>query len=229
MNLEKIKKILLITSISAVGVSALMLILQVLGVPIFQGVWLRILLVVATLGISSGISINEIAVIKRKKILGFVSLGLLALSVLFAIIIFCSNILTVGGIFVRITGITALVSILFILIVSLYSKMGGYLLGLQIPAYACFVAVDLILVLLVAGLEVFSLPGMVSIFIILCIISVAMIITLSVISSKRNTSPEVLKEKDEAYITITKEEYEKLKAENEDLKAKLARFENIEE
>ena len=115
--MEKLKKILMITSLCGVGIAAVMLILQVFGVKIFAGVPLRILLIVATIAVASGISINEIAVIKRKKILGFVGLGLLALSALFAIIIFCSSILTNGGVFVKITGITAISSIMFIIII----------------------------------------------------------------------------------------------------------------
>ena len=54
-------------------------------------------------------------------------------------------------------------------------------------------------------------------------------ITLSVISSKRNSSPEAQKAKDEKFVTIPKEEYEALKAENQELKEKLARFEKVEE
>ena len=229
MNLEKLKKILLITSISAVGVAALMLILQVLGVAIFQGVPLRILLVVATIGATSGIAINEIAVIKRKRILGYISLSLLALSTVFALVIFCSNILTNGGVFPRITGITALISILFIMVVTFYSKMEGHLIGLQIPTYACFAGVDIMLVLVVAGINVLKIKGLLELFIILCIASVALMITLSVISSKRNSSPEAKKAKDEKFVTIPKEEYEALKAENQELKEKLARFEKVEE
>ena len=225
MNIEKLKKILMITSISAVGVAAVMLILQVLGVQIFANeILLRILLIVATLGVASAIAINEIAVIKRKRILGYIGIGLLGLSTLLALVIFCSNILQTGGVFVRITGITALISILFIMIITFYSKLGSHLLGLQIPSYACFCAVDLILVLLVADVKVFSVKGMTEAFIILCIASVALMITISVIASKRNSS-EVQNTEDKKMVTIPVEEYEKLKAENEELKQKLQKYE----
>ena len=225
MNIEKLKKILMITSISAVGVAAVMLILQVLGVQIFANeILLRILLIVATLGVASAIAINEIAAIKRKRILGYIGLGLLGLSTLLALVIFCSNILQTGGVFVRITGITALISILFIMIITFYSKLGSHLLGLQIPSYACFCAVDLILVLLVADVKVFSVKGMTEAFIILCIASVALMITISVIASKRNSS-EVQNTEDKKMVTIPVEEYEKLKAENEELKQKLQKYE----
>ena len=92
MNLDKLKKVLMILSISAVGVSALMLILQVLGVPIFkEEILLRTLLIIATLGVTSGIALIELKVIKRKKILGYIGLALLALSTLLVLIIFCTS------------------------------------------------------------------------------------------------------------------------------------------
>ena len=225
MNIEKFKKILMITSISAVGVAALMLILQVLGVPVFgTELVLRLLLVIATLGVSSGIALNEIAVIKRKKILGYIGLGLLALSTLLALIIFCTNILKIGGVFVKVTGITALISILFIMIITFYSKLENHLLGLQIPSYAFFCGVDLILVLLVAGVKVFSVKGMLEFFVILCIVSVALMITISVIAAKHK-GEENHKVDNKKFVTIPVEKYEKMKAEIEELKQKLQKTE----
>lgn len=220
MNIEKLKKILMITSISAVGAAAIMLILQVLGLPIFKGAMLRVLLVVATIGVSSGIAINEITVIKRKRVLGLIGLGLLALSTLLALIIFCSNILLNGGVFIKITGIVALISILFIMIITFYSKLVNRLRGLQIVSYACFCAVDAFLILLVLGINVFSTAGMIELFIILCIASVALMITISVIASKINSS-DAQSFDNNKYIKITIAEYKQLKSEIEELKQKL--------
>lgn len=225
MNIDKLKKILMITSISAVGAAALMLILQVLGVPVFgTEIVLRILLIVATLGVSSGIALSEIAVIKRKKILGYIGLGLLALSTLLALVIFCTNILKTGGVYVKITGITALISILFIMIITFYSKLENHLLGLQIPSYTFFCGVDLFLVLLVAGVKVFSVKGMTELFIILCIVSVALMITISVIAA-RHKGEENQKADNKKFVTIPVEEYESMKAEIEELKQKLQKSE----
>ena len=218
--MEKLKKILMITSISAVGVASLMLILQVFGVPMFQGVQLRILLIVATLGISSGIAISEIGVIKRKKILGYVSLALLAISVILAIIIFSTNILVTGGMFNKIAGVIAITSVMFIFIVSLYSKSGSHLIGVQIPTYISLAGINIILALTILGVNVLKKHGMVELFIILCIVAVALSIVLSVVNSKRKTTEEPRAQR-AGFVTIPKEEYEALKKENEELKAKL--------
>ena len=225
--MEKLKKTLLILSLSGVGIAAVMLILAVFGVNIFVGIPLRILLIISTVAVASGISINEIAVIKRKKFLGFIGLGLLALSTAFAIVIFCSNILEVGGVFVKITSITAIFSVMFIMIISYYSKLGKHVLAAQIPAYICLAAIDFVLSLTIAGVSVFKLPGIPHIFAILCIVAVALLISLAVVSSKMKSSEPVEKVR-KNMIWVSAEEYKNLKEENEKLKAELAELKSEE-
>ncbi|HAJ78004.1 MAG TPA: hypothetical protein DCO89_02955 [Clostridiales bacterium] len=223
--MEKLKKFLMITSLCGVGIVAVMLISAVFGVNIFAGIPLRILLIIATIAVASGISINEIAVIKRKKILGYVGLGLLALSTSFAVVIFCSNILEIGGDFVKITGITAIFSIMFIMIISYYSKLGRKLLAMQIPTYICLAAIDVVLSLTIAGVAVFELPGVPHIFTILCIVVVALLISLTVISAKMKSSEPIENVKKDM-IWVSAEEFKNLKEENEKLKAELEKFAN---
>ena len=221
--MEKLKKILMIISLSGVGASALLLILQVLGVPIFNNFMLRILLITATIAVASGISINEIGVIKRKRILGLVGLCLLALSSLFAIIVFSTDLLVTYSVFNKITGVVALNSIMFIIIITQYSRVGRAVKGLQIPTYICLVLLDIILSLTISGVDILS--KIITPFIILCIATVALLIALSVISSKiKNTEPTVSIKKD--IVTISREEYENLKKENAELKAKLETLKN---
>ena len=223
--MEKLKKILMIISLSGVGVAALMLILAVFGVNILKGVTLRILLIDATIAVAAGISINEIAVIKRKKVLGYVGLALLSLSALFAIIIFSTNLFVNGGFFNKLTEIFAITSVMFIIIISLYSKLVKSFVAMQIPTYACLVAIDIILALLILGVKVFKVPGIPHIFAILCIVAVALLISLSVISAKMKSSEPVEKVKKDMILVPT-EEYNNLKAENERLKAEIEELKN---
>lgn len=220
--MEKLKKILMIVSLSGVGVAAAMLIAQVLGAPIFSTSWvLRILLVIATVAVASGIAINEIAVIKRKKILGYVGLGLLALSSLLAIIVFCSDLLVTESVFNRIVGFTALNSVLFIIIITQYSKLGKHVIGLQIPTYISLVLIDIVLSLTICGVDILS--KVLTPFIIVCIVAVALLIAVTVIASKmRSSEPVETNRKD--MITISKVEYESLKKENEELKAEIEKL-----
>lgn len=224
--MEKTKKILMITSLSALGISCLMLILAVFKLPIFEGVLLRILLIFSTLAVSCGISINELSIIKRKKILGYVGLSFLALSVLFALIIFCSPLLFQDNFFNRLTGIISISSILFIAIISIYSKLEKSLLGLQIPTYISLIALDILLSLLIGGIEIFNINGMLQIFIVLIIICVGLLIASSVVAAKKKGSEIEHKKPVGEFVTITKVEYDNLINENNMLKNELEQLKN---
>lgn len=226
--MEKTKKILMISSLSCLAVSCLMLILAVFGVQVFDGILLRILLIASTFAIACGLAIGELSVIRKNKILGYVSIGLLGVSVLFALIIFCSSILQNGGVFVKITGTFSLLSILFIIIISNYIKLGKSMLGLQIPTYIALILLDLFLILLVCGVSMFEIKGMLETFIILIILNVGLLIATSVIASKKRNSQDTPKVKDEnnieelkIQIEVLKNENEQLRKENEELKARL--------
>lgn len=218
--MEKTKKILMITSLSTLAISCILLILAVFGVSVFKGVLLRVLLISSTLAISCGISINEISVIKRKKILGYVGLGLLGLSVIMALVIFCSNLLTNGGIFGKITIIVSISSILFIVIISIYSKLEKSMIGLQVPTYIALILLDIFLSLLIAEVNLFAIKGMLEAFIVLCIVCVGLLIASSVIASKQKNSVETIKNRPDM-VTIPKLEYESLRKENEELRKQL--------
>ena len=222
--MDKTKKILMIASLSALAVACIMLILAVFKVPIFTGIQLRILLIVGTVAISCGIAINEVSVIKRKKILGYVGLGLLALSVVMALVIFCSKLLVTYSVFNKITGIVSISSVLFIVVISLYSKLGKSMLGLQIPTYVSLISFGIILALLIAGVKIFEITGMLQIFIVLIIVTVGLLVACSVVSARRKN---VISEKnDKDLITITKTEYDGLKRQIEYLQSELNKYKN---
>lgn len=214
--MDKTKKILMIISLSALAVACIMLVLAVFQVPIFKGVPLRILLVVSMTAVACGIAINEVSVIKRKKILGYVGLGFLAVSVLMALIIFCSNLLTTESIFNRITAIVSILSVLFIVVISLYSKLGKSLLGLQIPTYISLIGFGIFVALLIAGVDMFEITGMVEVFVILIIACAGLLLACSIVSARRKN----ISEKPDM-ITISKAEYQDLKNQIESLKSQL--------
>lgn len=226
--MEKTKKILMITSLSCLAISCLMLILAVFGVHVFSGVPLRILLVISTLAIACGLAIGEISVIKRNKILGYVSIGFLAISVLFALIVFCTKLLDMDSLFNKITATFGILSVLFIFIVSTYTKLGKSMLALQIPTYIVLIMLDLFFVLMVFGVQVFNVAGILELFIILIILSVGLLIATSVVASKRkDTIAQQSISKGEEISNLKKlveqlqMENENLRKENENLKSQL--------
>ena len=164
INLNTLKKVLLIISLSAVGIACVMLILAIFKVKIFEGIPLRLLLIFCTLALGSAVSINEISIIKQKKVLGSVSLSFLLLSVLFALIIFCSPIFEEENFFNRLTGIFSLFSIFFMMIISLNTKLDKKYIVIQIICYVALCFVDGILSILIGGYDIFSVTSITEIF-----------------------------------------------------------------
>lgn len=219
--MNKTKKSLMIVSLVTLAISCLMLILAVFKVDVFHGIALRFLLIFATTSLACAIAISEINIIERKRILGFIGLGLLALSVLMALVVFCSPLLFNYNVFNRITGIVAVLSVAFIAILSIYSKLEKSLLGLQIPTYVALGVLALMISILIGGFNLLEIKGMLEVLIIDAIVTVGLLIASSVIASKRKdgNKPET---KQESELEMLKTENLRLKQENEELKAKLA-------
>ena len=219
--MNKTKKSLMIVSLVTLAISCLMLILAVFKVDVFHGIALRFLLIFATTSLACAIAISEINVIERKRILGFIGLGLLTLSVLMALVVFCSPLLFNYNVFNRITGIVAVLSVAFIAVLSIYSKLEKSLLGLQIPTYVALGVLALMISILIGGFNLLEIKGMLEVLIIDAIVTVGLLIASSVIASKRkdDNKPET---KQESELEILKKENLRLKQENEELKAKLA-------
>lgn len=219
--MNKTKKSLMIVSLVTLAISCLMLILAVFKVDVFHGIALRFLLIFATTSLACAIAISEINIIERKRILGFIGLGLLTLSVLMALVVFCSPLLFNYNVFNRITGIVAVLSVAFIAVLSIYSKLEKSLLGLQIPTYVALGVLAIMISILIGGFNLLEIKGMLEVLIIDAIVTVGLLIASSVIASKRKDGdkPET---KQESELEMLKTENLRLKQENEELKAKLA-------
>ena len=220
-------KVLFITSLSCLALSCLMLILAIFGVKIFEGIPLRLLLISSTFALGCGIAMSELNVAKKRRVLGFVSLGFLSLSVLLALISFCTPLFEVE-IFNRITGVVALLSVLMAIIVSLNTKLDKKLLPLQIVTYALLSIVTLFIILLVCGVQLFSVDGLAQVFGVLCVLAVGLLIATIVVSAKKQGDEKVKGKDVKTEISLAKEnemlklENAQLKAEVEDLKNQLA-------
>jgi len=216
--MNKTKKILMITSLTTLAGACLMLILAVFKVPVFKGIPLRVLLILATTALASAFAISELGVIKKKKVVGLVGLGLLCVSVLMAFVIFCSPLLTKYSVFNRITGIVSILSVAFIIILSIYSKLENTLLGLQIPTYISLGIIVLMLSIIIGGYPLLQIKGMIEVLIIDAIVCVGLLIATSVIASKRKDGDEPKLSE----VEKLRQENASLKKENEELKARLA-------
>lgn len=231
-KMEKIRKILLALSIGALVVACIMLVLAVFRVKIFVGVPLRILLCISTLSVACGLALSDLVIFEKNKILGIIGLGLLALSTLLALICFCTSLLVTLSVYNRITGIVAVLSVIYTLALVVYSRLGKHILGLQIVTYFAMAVLTGFVVLIIAGVPVFEQPGMTETFIITCIVSAGTFLSCYFIGAKlKDTSAAMTKmgikmvqvEQSEwdnlnRQLDVLKNENEALKKENEILK-----------
>ncbi len=220
--MKNIKKGLIIGTLCAVGVTALMLILQIFGIKglnFFKGTLLKVLFTTITLASVGFFSISGISLLKRNKPVAIVSLSLLALSaILFLIGIWSGvNFLKIYG---KITICVSIISVLFLIIVSNVLKLWKNYLWLQIITYGVLSALCFIICLCVFSV-LSNWDILWKLIAILAILSVTGVISISVLSGKQKDENVKGAEKEE-FVKIRKTELESLKNEIADLKKQLS-------
>lgn len=215
MSIKKITKTLMIVSLVSLAVSCGLLIGAVFGLKVFDDpVLQKMLLIFSIFAVAGGLAIGEINVLQKNKVLGIVCLGLLGLSVLLALF----SLFVDSGVFTKITIVTALLSVLFCFIMSIYMKLGKSLLVLQICTYVALIVLDAFFIMLTLGVNILEKKGMLECFIILIIASVGLLIAIKVISSRKKDALLSQSESHKSELDDIKIQLEKLTQENEDLR-----------
>lgn len=225
-NMAKIKKILTIVSLATMGASVLILILGIFGLDIFSGTLSKILLTLSTFAVASFFCINSLNVYNKNKILALVSMGLLALLTVLALFVYWLE-LEFASDFVKALVILAMATIFFILIVSNSLTLGKKYRALQVISYILILVVDILLTLLVVGVEIFSLPAMTEIFATICLVVFALLCTLKILTKKSvgQGDKTVMIDK----VVLTKAEYDALLNKIEELENENKRLKGIDE
>lgn len=218
--MRKLKKGVLISALSCLGVTCLLCILGIFGVAIFSGVGLRVLLIFASFTVALSASLSDLNIFEKNKKIAIASLSLLGISLVFALIIFCSKLLDEVHVFNKITAILSVFSIMFMMIVSLYTKLENKFRVLQAITYVVVLLVDILISLLIAGVNIFSVKGMTEILGVLCVLAVGLLIATAVVSTKKENATE--QTETQSFIRVKKEEYENLIKENKALKDEIA-------
>lgn len=198
MNL---KKFVTISTIVCFCITACLLITGIFGVSIFEGVISKILITFACLAVYGYFAINAINLHNKNKVLSWISISLMGLSVLGILIYIYFGIEV--EIFGRIVFTIALVSVLFNIVVNNALNFGKNLLALQIVIYVIIFACITLAVLTI--FEVGLSETINKIMISLIVLSVVGVIVLGVLNKKLATNGI---ENDK--ITITKAEYNTL-------------------
>lgn len=213
------KKGLTIGTLGCLGACALMLIISVitgLKVNFFEGAKGSILATTATLTAAGYFGIRSNNMLSKNKILGYVSFGLIGLSLLF-MVLFIWKIID-NRIFNLAVLTVSLLSVLFIFLVSNGLKLGKKFLVVQVVSDAILSL--LIIFILISSYGWIELGDVLIPFLINIILSVVAFITISVLANKVQGDENEIK-KD--YVKITKAEYDELLAkakELEELKSK---------
>lgn len=221
------KKVLTITSICSIVIVVGLLISALLGASVFKFPLVAVLLSFGIICAGTGLALNALNIMPRRRILAIVDMALLGLLVLLGIIISWSNFST-NYIFNKITLILGMVAILFNIIVAYYLKLGKKLLVLQIVTYVLISVIDILLTLQICDVKLFEISWFVKLFIALCLITFLMFIVLAVLSKKNSQDSEDTTSTKGEMLQISKTEYDALKAriselekENSELKSKL--------
>ncbi|MBQ7307630.1 MAG: hypothetical protein IJW82_03785 [Clostridia bacterium] len=200
----KIKKIVVITSITSIILSALLGILLAFEVIDLDGIMGTILLTLLVVGVGSLLSLNSVNLLERSfNILAVISLSLLGLSCLMALIQFWAKF--DWGFYSQLTLVLAIFSVLFNFIVSYIIKLGKTKLPYQITTYVLMAIFDIFITI-----QIYSgkfLKGTVTKIFIVDIILALVGMALLAILSKKSLVDNV----NDNYVKITKTEYESLK------------------
>ncbi len=171
-----------ITSIATIVLSAyvvLSLILTLLDIN-FLGGFNSLFFTMLVLAIAGFFAINSLNMVGKNKTIGFVSLGLIALSALLIIIAVWIDIS--GSLYLNITVSFGLLSVLFDIIVSSGLDLGKKNLVVQIIVYLIAFVTDLTATLGIFG--VVDLGEILTVFLIMILLSVLGIVVLKVLAKK---------------------------------------------
>lgn len=213
-----IKKILTTISISCLGIGVFLLILGIFKLPVFEYPFSSILLTLAVIVGASTLSISAYSLINKNKILSIVALALLGLISLLGIIIIWANFKT-PDMFNKITAVIAITTALFNIIVSFAVNLGKRHKSLQIATYIATIVIDIILTLLIFGVNVFFANGLLEIFLVICLVDFFFLCALAILNRRTYSAQNDIN--DEGYIKIKKTEYMALVQKVQDLEAQL--------
>ena len=198
--MEKFRKGLSIVTIISAVVVSLFLIIWLFGADLLGSLKSNIYLTLGSIAVGGFFAINSLNMVLKNKILGYVSFGLIAGSVVLIILTSWLNLnnSTLTNIMISL----GLLSVLFNIIVSSGLDLGKTLLAVQIPVYIIAGITDLVSTLIIFG--ALDISKMFALFLALIIVTIVGIIILKVLAKRRVTN-EILDEKE--MVKISKTEY----------------------
>ncbi len=201
---ERAQKVLTIVSIISVAVSVMMFIGLYFGLKLFSNKYLlAIFLSFIAMAVVCFFSNSALDMYSKKKCISIVSLALLGLSFIFGLINFWTY-FELEGFFPKMSGVIAIASVLFVIIITTSTKLDNHYKGLQIITFGLTVILDIALTIVILGVDLFDNDTFVKIFYPLCFIVFALLCITNIISKRIN---KIKKD----FIQISLDEYNSLK------------------
>ena len=151
---------------------------------------------------------------------------MLGLLCIFAFVIYWNSILF-NNVFTQITVTLAILTVTFCLLVNVGVRLDKKFFALQIVTYILMAISDILLILLVWGVPLFSIAVLSQIIGVIFLVTFALWCSLSILSRKNQSVNDETKVSVES-VTISKLEYQALKRENEELKAEIKKLKGEE-
>ena len=227
METKKVKKVLTIIALVTLIIDIGLLISAIFGAPVFEwGILTKILLSSVTLTVASAFAITAVGYINKQRVLSIITLSMLGLLCIFAFVIYWNSILF-NNVFTQITVTLAILTVTFCLLVNVGVRLDKKFFALQIVTYILMAISDILLILLVWGVPLFSIAVLSQIVGVIFLVTFALWCSLSILSRKNQSVNDETKVSVES-VTISKLEYQALKRENEELKAEIKKLKGEE-
>ena len=199
--MEKAKKILMWATIALTIFVAFALICSLFDFDIFGNRQGDALLILGSFAVGGFFAINSLNMVPKNKIIGWLSLGLIALAVVLITVV--TLVEDASEVWQNITVSFGILSVVFDLIASMGLDLGKKYFAFQIVIYIFAVVLDVLATLLIFGAIV---GGDATLVLIAGIIVEIVLIVVVKVLNKKNVAG-----KTEGMVTISKEEYDILK------------------
>lgn len=199
--MEKAKKILMWATIALTVFVAFALICSLFDFDIFGNRQGDALLILGSFAVGGFFAINSLNMVPKNKIIGWLSLGLIALAVVLITIV--TLVEDASEVWQNITVSFGILSVVFDLIASMGLDLGKKYFAFQIVIYIFAVVLDVLATLLIFG----AIAGGDATLVLIAgiIVEIVLIVVVKVLNKKNVAG------KTEGMVTISKEEYDILK------------------
>ena len=204
----------IITCVVIAAVIGLLLLFKIIEGSDLLG---KIMLTLLTLFISGLFFLNSVNAIVKGNKLGLASaIAIMVCAILYILLIWAEDVLGQVEVYTYFVVILSMLSIFMNLVISNYIVLGNNLIAIQVVLYIAFGYIETTLAFVILGNSV--LIDIWQVFVAAIIVAVTLYVILKVKQKNIQNTAAISVSENGEYVTITKEEYDRLKAAEERLK-----------